>query len=74
MFDKLKHMELPCGGDTLAEGIAVKEPGQFTSAVLANLVDDIVLVDEAHLEGRSPCCCRSRRPSSKAQAQRALPP
>ncbi|EGD57319.1 threonine dehydratase [Novosphingobium nitrogenifigens DSM 19370] len=51
MFDKLKHMELPCGGDTLAEGIAVKEPGQFTSAVLANLVDDIVLVDEAHLEG-----------------------
>jgi len=50
MFDKLKHEDLPCGGDTLAEGIAVKEPGTFTSAVLAGLVDDIVLVDEAHLE------------------------
>jgi len=50
MFDKLKHEDLPCGGDTLAEGIAVKEPGQFTSAMLAGLVDDIVLVDEAHLE------------------------
>jgi threonine dehydratase len=50
MFDKLKHQELPCGGDTLAEGIAVKEPGEFTSAVLAGLVDDIVLVDEPHLE------------------------
>jgi threonine dehydratase len=50
MYDKLKHQELPCGGDTLAEGIAVKEPGAFTSAVLAGLVDDIVLVDEAHLE------------------------
>jgi threonine dehydratase len=50
MFVKLKHEDLPCGGDTLAEGIAVKEPGTFTSAVLAGLVDDIVLVDEAHLE------------------------
>lgn len=50
MFDKIKHQELPCGGDTLAEGIAVKEPGQFTSAVLAGIVDDIVLVDEAQLE------------------------
>jgi threonine dehydratase len=50
MFNKLKHRDLPCGGDTLAEGIAVKEPGVFTSAVLAGLVDDIVLVDEPHLE------------------------
>jgi len=50
MFNKLKHRDLPCGGDTLAEGIAVKEPGVFTSAALAGLVDDIVLVDEAHLE------------------------
>ena len=50
MYNKLKHAELPCGGDTLAEGIAVKEPGLFTSAVLAGLVDDIVLVDEAQME------------------------
>jgi threonine dehydratase len=50
MFNRLKHQDLPCGGDTLAEGIAVKEPGAFTSAALAGLVDDIVLVDEAHLE------------------------
>jgi len=50
MYNRLKHAELPCGGDTLAEGIAVKEPGVFTSAALAGLVDDIVLVDEPHLE------------------------
>jgi threonine dehydratase len=50
MFAKLKHLDMPCGGDTLAEGIAVKEPGQFTSKVLAQIVDDIVLVDEAALE------------------------
>ena len=50
MFAKLKHLDMPCGGDTLAEGIAVKEPGQFTSQVLARIVDDIVLVDEPALE------------------------
>lgn len=50
MYAKLKHLDMPCGGDTLAEGIAVKEPGQFTSKVLAQIVDDIVLVDEAALE------------------------
>ncbi len=50
MYNKLKRHELPCGGDTLAEGIAVKEPGQFTSAALAGLVDDIVLVEEAQME------------------------
>lgn len=50
MYAKLKHLELPCGGDTLAEGIAVKEPGAFTSKVLAEIVDDVVLVGEAALE------------------------
>ena len=50
MYNRLKHHELPCGGDTLAEGIAVKEPGAFTSQVLRRLLDDIVLVEEGALE------------------------
>ena len=50
MYNRLKGTDLPCGGDTLAEGIAVKEPGVFTSKVLAGLLDDIVLVNEAALE------------------------
>jgi threonine dehydratase len=50
MYARLKHLDLPCGGDTLAEGIAVKEPGEFTSKVLASIVDDVVLVSEAALE------------------------
>ena len=50
MYNRLKHNELPCGGDTLAEGIAVKEPGEFTSAVLRKLLDDMVLVSESALE------------------------
>ena len=51
MYNRLKHTNLPCGGDTLAEGIAVKEPGPFTSKVLEGLLDDILLVSEASLEG-----------------------
>ena len=41
---------MPLGGDTLAEGIAVKEPGELTSRILKELVDDIVLVAERDIE------------------------
>ena len=41
---------LPLGGDTLAEGIAVKQPGMLTSHILKDLVNEIVLVDERDLE------------------------
>lgn len=50
MFAKIKGEERDCGGDTLAEGIAVKRPGVFTSKVIAERVDDIVLVGEPALE------------------------
>ncbi len=38
------------GGDTLAEGIAVKEPGQLTRAIIAAHVDRIDLVRERDIE------------------------
>ncbi len=50
MYARIKGVDMPCGGDTLAEGIAVKYPGEFTSKVIADKVDDILLVDEAALE------------------------
>lgn len=50
MYAHVKGHEMDCGGDTLAEGIAVKAPGEFTSKIIAELVDDIVLVDEEALE------------------------
>jgi threonine dehydratase len=50
MYNRIKHTSLPCHGDTLAEGIAVKEPGSITSGIIEQLVDDIVLVNERHLE------------------------
>jgi len=39
-----------CGGDTLAEGIAVKEPGVITYAILSTLLDDLCLASERDLE------------------------
>ncbi|MEM7665926.1 MAG: threonine ammonia-lyase [Pseudomonadota bacterium] len=50
MFAHIKGEQRDCGGDTLAEGIAVKKPGAFTSKVIAEKVDDILLVDEPALE------------------------
>lgn len=50
MYNRLKGTQLPSGGDTLAEGIAVKEPGEFTSKVLAGLLDEVLLVSEAQIE------------------------
>ena len=50
MYNRLNGTSLPCAGDTLAEGIAVKEPGGITSTMVRALVDDIVLVSERRLE------------------------
>ncbi|MGR6328602.1 threonine ammonia-lyase [Sphingomonas sp. XXL09] len=50
MYNRIRGTHLPCAGDTLAEGIAVKEPGGLTAQMVAALVDDIVLVGERNLE------------------------
>lgn len=50
MYNVIKGTQLDCGGDTLAEGIAVKYPGDLTRRFVAAQVDDIQLVGERHLE------------------------
>ena len=50
MYNRMRGTHLPCAGDTLAEGIAVKEPGGITARMVQALVDDIVLVSERRLE------------------------
>jgi len=41
---------MPLGGDTLAEGIAVKHPGELTSRILKELANQVMLVSERDLE------------------------
>ncbi|MBW6527644.1 threonine ammonia-lyase [Sphingomonas sp. RHCKR7] len=50
MYNRINATQLVCAGDTLAEGIAVKEPGGITAQMVARLVDEIVLVSERSLE------------------------
>lgn len=50
MYDFIKGANLPCDGDTLAEGIAVREPGELTRRFVERMADDVLLVSERHLE------------------------
>jgi threonine dehydratase len=47
-----RHPDAPPSkaGRTIADGIAVKQPGKLTSALIDQLVEDILLVEESHLE------------------------
>src|SRR6516165_2431052 len=50
MYNVIKGKHLPMRGDTLAEGIAVKDAGLITREIIRELVDDIVLVTEDQIE------------------------
>ena len=51
MWNAIHNGNRPCGGATLAEGIAVKNVGALTLPIVRDLVSDIVLVDEPQIEG-----------------------
>ncbi|WP_280547490.1 threonine ammonia-lyase [Halomonas sp. 11-S5] len=50
MKQALAGEEIHCGLASLAEGIAVKQPGTLTREIVRELVNDIVLVDEPEIE------------------------
>jgi threonine dehydratase len=50
MWNAIRGDNKPCGGATLAEGIAVGRAGALTLPIVRELVDDIILVDEPLIE------------------------
>jgi len=50
MYARIKGVPPTFGSVTIADGIAVKEPGKLTSKIVAELVDDIFLVEEDEIE------------------------
>jgi threonine dehydratase len=50
MYNSIKGTSLPQGPSTIAEGIAVPTPGVITRELIAQHVQDIVLVDEGEIE------------------------
>jgi threonine dehydratase len=50
MYAAVKGLKPEFGSNTIADGIAVKEPGKLTLEIIRRQVDDIVLVDEGDIE------------------------
>ena len=50
MYCALRGIAPQFGGTTIADGIAVKEPGRLTLPVVRKLVSDVLLVDEGDIE------------------------
>jgi threonine dehydratase len=50
MVNAVKGTAHPLGGSTIADGIAVGQPGLITRRIVAELVDDLVMVDEGDIE------------------------
>ena len=50
MFNAIKGTAHPQGSSTIADGMAVGQPGRITREIVRALVDDLVLVEEGDLE------------------------
>ena len=47
---KMRGVAAHCGGQTIAEGVAVKQVGDLTYGVTRPLIDDVLLLEEPHIE------------------------
>ncbi len=50
MYQRLNGLPVQVGGDTIAEGIAVRDVGERTLAICRRLVDEVLLVEEETIE------------------------
>jgi threonine dehydratase len=50
MYSAFKGVQMPSANATLAEGIAVKQPGVLTVEIVKRLVTDVLLVSEGDIE------------------------
>ena len=50
LYNLKNNLHIASGGDTLAEGIAVKHPGKLSSRIILDRVDEVRIVNEAIIE------------------------
>ncbi|OGA71299.1 MAG: threonine ammonia-lyase [Betaproteobacteria bacterium RIFCSPLOWO2_12_FULL_65_14] len=50
MYQRLNNLPVECGGDTIAEGIAVKDVGSIALAIIKALVEEVLVVEEETIE------------------------
>ena len=61
MYQVIHDIPPTSGGTTLADGIAVKNPGELTRGYITELVKEILLVDEAAIEGAVHKLCELQK-------------
>ncbi|HEX6317807.1 MAG TPA: threonine ammonia-lyase [Burkholderiales bacterium] len=50
MHQRLNNLPVECGGDTIAEGIAVKDVGATALEIIRRLVEEVLVVEEETIE------------------------
>ncbi len=50
MHQRLNNLPVVCGGDTIAEGIAVKDVGNIALGIIQKLVEEVLVVQEDTIE------------------------
>jgi threonine dehydratase len=50
MYQRLNNLPVECGGDTIAEGIAVKDVGATALGIIRSLVEEVLVVEEETIE------------------------
>jgi threonine dehydratase len=50
MYQHLNNLPVVCGGDTIAEGIAVKDVGRIALEIIKRLVEEVLVVKEETIE------------------------
>jgi threonine dehydratase len=50
MYQRLNGLPLQVGGDTIAEGLAVRDVGEIPLGIIRKLVDEVLLVNEITIE------------------------
>jgi len=50
MYQRLHGQPVEVGGDTIAEGLAVRDVGKLTFEIVQRLVEDVLIVEEATIE------------------------
>jgi len=61
MYQAIHELQATAGGTTLADGIAVKNPGALTRPIIESLVGEIILVDEPAIESAVMMLCELQK-------------
>lgn len=69
---RMRGLNAPCGGQTIAEGIAVKAVGEHTYGVARPLIDDVLLLEEPFFERAIALYCNIEKTVAEGAGAAAL--